>query len=158
MANASGFNKDQPSGSSRLRDSDDVLRSDKSIVKATLEQEHYFNESASSTSAGIHKRGSARVHVGTASQVSTVGDDGRLMWATDTNALFYLSSASTIELTRSGHSHDDTYLKLSGTTSTVSTPTRFTSELSKVGFAVSTVTVSSSTPASPTEGLLWVRT
>lgn len=97
MADFSTWNKDVPSGASLGRDIDNTMRSDKSILEAALNDEHYF-ESASSLSAGEHRRGSARVYVGTASQVSTVGDDGRLMFATDENALYVLSSTSTVKI------------------------------------------------------------
>lgn len=95
MADLSNWTRAHPSGTSLARDFDDLYRSDKSLTEAAWKEEHYWKD-GSAASGGGHKRGSARVHVGAASAVSTVADDGRLMWATDQNRLFYLSSASTL--------------------------------------------------------------
>lgn len=152
MANASAWNSNLPSGTSRIRDSDDQIRSDKSILAATLETEHYF--SSSSLSAGIHKPGSARVHVGTLSQVSTVADSGRLMFTTDRPALHYLSSASTVSLEALFATNGSTSTSLS----TVARPTNFSSGLSRGGVDVATVVVSATTPSTYTEGTIWVQT
>lgn len=98
MANISAFSKSIPSGTSRIRDGDDIIRSDKSILQAALNEEHYFDpqNSASSASGGIHRKGSARIYTGTRSQVSggSADADGRLMWATDTESLHLLTSSS----------------------------------------------------------------
>ena len=45
--------------------------------------------------AGVHRLGSARAYVGTQSQVSSSGTDGRLMWTTDTTRLFHVGSGGT---------------------------------------------------------------
>lgn len=84
-----------PSGTSLQRDFDDLYRADKIILGDALNTEHFY-ESASSLSAGQHKLGSARVHVGLASAVSTTADSGRLMFATDQGDLYYLSSTSSV--------------------------------------------------------------
>lgn len=100
MANIGSWDKSQPSGASLVSDGDDLLRSHWSTLDAAWKEEHFF----SGASTGIHKKGSGKAHVGTRSQVSSSGadDDGRIMWATDTNSLHLLgnSSHSTLVLGR----------------------------------------------------------
>ena len=95
----SGYSKNQPSGSSSIRDGDDMLRSDKSILEAALNDEHYFTPqtSASSASGGIHRKGSARVFTGTRASLATpssADSDGRLYYATDTESLHIIQTSS----------------------------------------------------------------
>jgi hypothetical protein len=97
MASYSGWNKDQPSGASLLRDADDMLRSDKSILQATLQQEHYFTD-GSANSAGEHKLGSARIYSGASSAVSSSGQSGRLMWDETNSQLVALHAATSTRL------------------------------------------------------------
>lgn len=89
MASNSGWNKDIPSGSSAIAQGDDEIRSFKSHMQAWWEQEHYATD-GSTTSAGIHKPGSARAFVAASSALSnpTADNDGRLFFATDTNQMF----------------------------------------------------------------------
>lgn len=99
MAATSAWSKDQPSGSSSIRDGDDTIRSDKSVLQATLDQEHYFTPqtSASSASGGIHRPGSGRVFFGTRASLATpssADSAGRLFFATDTASLHYLAASS----------------------------------------------------------------
>lgn len=71
------------------------MRSDKSIVGATINEEHYFESTAASaTSAGVHRPGSARVYFGLRSAVSASLYEGRLMYASDTGTLHYLGTSS----------------------------------------------------------------
>lgn len=104
MANIGSWNKNAPLGSEPVRSGDDLMRSHWSVLQGALEDEHYFTD-GSSASAGQHKRGSARVHVGTSSQVSTVADDGRLMWTVDDERLHVLSSTSTVALPSLSHAN-----------------------------------------------------
>ena len=69
MANFSTWSKGVPSGASLQREFDDLYRSDKSILEATLNTEHYYTDS-SKTSAGVHRLGSARVYMGARSALS----------------------------------------------------------------------------------------
>lgn len=97
--NTSGFSKSQPSGDSSIRDGDDLLRSDKSIIENALNDEHYFTPqtSASSASGGLHRQGSARVFMTARSSVATPASAdsvGKLAVCTDTGALLVFNSSS----------------------------------------------------------------
>lgn len=95
MASNSGWTTGLPSGTSRVSEGDDAIRSFKSHMEAWWEDEHYATD-GSAGSAGVHKIGSARVFVGTTSQLSNpTGDNsGRLFHTTDTGGL-YVANAST---------------------------------------------------------------
>lgn len=93
MADASTWTRAHPSGSSQLRDFDDLYRSDKSIFEASFLEEHYWKD-GSAASAGRHKLGSARWFSGASSAVSATGEDGRAMWDT-TNLQLVALHAST---------------------------------------------------------------
>lgn len=96
MANYGSFDTNQPSGSSFVRDGDNLLRSDKSTLAGTLDEEHYFN-STSSASAGVHRPGSALPYWGATSSISTVARIGhRPFYDTSTGKLHLVSSASTL--------------------------------------------------------------
>lgn len=88
MASNSGWTTGLPSGQSKVSDTDDEFRSLKSFQEAWWEQEHYAT-GGSASSAGIHRLGSGRAYVGTASQLSnpTADNHGRLFFVTDDNVL-----------------------------------------------------------------------
>lgn len=69
------------------------------MLESAWAEEHIF----SGTSTGIHALGSARPYVGTDSQVSSVNDSGRLMYATDSERLYYLDNSSTTEIGYAPH-------------------------------------------------------
>jgi len=93
MADNTNWDKTIPSGTSSIANGDDEIRSMKSILQAAWEDEHYFTD-GSSSSAGEHKLGSARVYSGGVSSVSTAADTGRLMWTTDAEQLFHVGHGS----------------------------------------------------------------
>lgn len=97
MGNIASWSSVIPSGTSQLRDFDDLYRSDKSVLESGIDTEHYF-DNGSAASVGVHRLGSARVHVGAQSAVSTTGDSGRLMWTTDWEQMYVLSSVSSVAL------------------------------------------------------------
>lgn len=88
MASNSGWTTELPSGQSKVSNTDEEFRSLKSYVEEWIETEHYAT-GGSTTSAGVHRLGSARAFVGTASQLSNpTGDNsGRIFWVTDTSEL-----------------------------------------------------------------------
>lgn len=97
MANSSGWNKDLPDGNTYVRQADDIIRSDKSILEATLSAGHLFG-SAETLYAGEHKEGSARAYVTTAASlpapIAAIAR-GRLALTSDSKALYaYLTSSS----------------------------------------------------------------
>lgn len=97
--NTSGFSRSQPSGDSSIRDGDDLLRSDKSILENVLNLEHEFapQNSASSASGGIHKQGSARAYMAARSSVATpssADSAGKIAVTTDGNALIVMNASS----------------------------------------------------------------
>lgn len=120
MANFGTWNKNMPSGSSSIQHGDDLLRSDKSVLEATLNTEHYFSgDTLSAASAGVHRLGSARVFVGSSSAVSGVGHEGRLMYATDTQDLHYLGVGAGDTIRYSNRTANDLrYVRTSGSTMT----------------------------------------
>ena len=76
---------------------DDTYRSDKSNERNVWEEEHFWDDggaSASSLSAGYHREGSFRAYSGLASQISQVGDAGRMMFTSDTSQLYDVSHDS----------------------------------------------------------------
>lgn len=97
MGKLGDWDKDVPSANSFVKDGDDLIRSDKSILENTLEQEHYFTSSTNST--GEHKHGSARPYYEAASAISAAADDARLMVASDTSDLHYVGSDGPVSLT-----------------------------------------------------------
>jgi hypothetical protein len=97
-SNPSSWNSTQPSGSSSIRQGDDLIRADKVLVQSVLADEHYFDgTSASSLSGGVHKKGSARVFTGTRASLATpasADSDGRLYYSTDLGSLHVLQASS----------------------------------------------------------------
>lgn len=83
-----------PPGSESIGLGDDRIRSLKSSVRLALDSEHNF-PAAGSTTAGYHRLGSARAHVGTQSRVSSGDTDGRLMVTSDTTRFFGVGSGGT---------------------------------------------------------------
>jgi hypothetical protein len=102
--NSSSWSKSQPSGQSSIRDGDDQIRSDKSLVEALFNDEHYFDPqtSASSASGGLHRKGSARIFTNaTRASLTTpasADSNGKLAYCDDLQSLHLLgtSSATTI--------------------------------------------------------------
>lgn len=92
------WNETVPSGTSNVGLGASDLTGIKVSVRSALDSEHIFP--TSSGSAGAHRLGSARVFVGTASQISSVDTDGRLMYvpAAGGGSLWYLSSVTTAEI------------------------------------------------------------
>lgn len=119
MANFSTWSRSVPSGASLQREFDDLYRSDKSILEEALNSEHYF-ESSFSTAAGAHRLGSARVYMGTRSQLSVpLFGNGRLMFCSDTSSLHVLGPGSSSITTISAPSlHDSRYVARSGASMT----------------------------------------
>jgi len=83
-----------PSGTSLVSTGDDTLRQHWASLQSGLIEEHFFSDSSSS--AGIHKLGSARIDVQTGSQVSSsdADDEGRLLYARDVRGLFLLGDSA----------------------------------------------------------------
>jgi hypothetical protein len=102
--NSSSWSKSQPSGQSSIRDGDDIIRSDKSLIEALFNDEHYFDPqaSASSASGGLHRKGSARIFTNaTRASLTTpasADSNGKLAYCDDLQSLHLLgtSSATTI--------------------------------------------------------------
>lgn len=74
---------------------DDRIRSMKSSIQETLDNEHNF-PSGGGANTGYHRMGSARPFYGVQSLVSSSGSDARLMVTSDTSRLFGVGSAGTV--------------------------------------------------------------
>lgn len=72
---------------------DDAIRSLKTSLRGGLEVEHVWPSATGE--AGVHRLGSARAYVGTQSQVSSSGTDGRIMFASNTSQFFHVGSGGT---------------------------------------------------------------
>lgn len=96
MGSLSDWSDQVPSDDSFVKDGANLIRSDKSIVQQAIQEEHYFEDSASST--GIHKPGSARPYYGPSSDVSEAADDGRLMVTSDTSEAWHVGAAGAFNL------------------------------------------------------------
>lgn len=94
-ANIGTFDLNSPPDTESMALTDDRIRSLKSTVQQVLDDEHSF-PSAGGANVGYHRLGSARAYVGTQSQVSSSGTDGRLMVASDTSRLFGVGSGGTV--------------------------------------------------------------
>jgi hypothetical protein len=94
MADVSLWSSEVPANTSVISQFDDLYRSDKSIERNVWEEEHYW-DTGSDGSTGEHRQGSFRPYHGLESQVSQVGDEGRLMFASDSSHLFNVSHNST---------------------------------------------------------------
>jgi hypothetical protein len=71
-----------------------AIRSILTNLRGPLDSEHVFPSVGGSVS-GIHRKGSAVVHVGAASAISSTDTDGRLMLTSDTSRLFHVGSTLT---------------------------------------------------------------
>lgn len=96
--NNSSWSVNIPSGTSSIRHGDDQIRSDKSIIQALIDSEHYFTlDSASSASGGVHRLGSARIFFGARTALAapnSADSSGRLYYAADHDALLFLNTSS----------------------------------------------------------------
>lgn len=93
MADITGdFNINMPSGTSRKSDGDDLMRQHWRSLGSTWSTEHYFIDSA--ISAGIHKKGSARVYVQTTAPASSLDRDGRIWLDSATSRSFILRDSA----------------------------------------------------------------
>jgi len=97
MADNVGWNENSPADTESAGLGDDRMRSIMTSVRQGLDSEHNW-PSAGGNSIGIHRLGSARPYVGTQSQVSSAGTEGRLMYASDTSRLFHVGSGGTVLL------------------------------------------------------------
>lgn len=87
-----GWSNTSPTATDLVGQGDDEIRSLKSNLQGALDAEHLFP--AAGGYAGVHRAGSARVFVGTSSQVSSTDTDGRLMFNSTLSRLVYLNSTS----------------------------------------------------------------
>lgn len=87
-----GWSNTSPTATDLVGQGDDEIRSLKSNLQGALDAEHLYP--AAGGYAGIHRAGSARVFVGTSSQVSSSDTNGRLMFNSTLSRLVYLDSAS----------------------------------------------------------------
>lgn len=85
-----GWDNATPGDNDLVGQGDDVIRSLKSNLQGALDAEHVFPSAGGA--AGAHRRGSARVFVGPASEVSSADTDGRLMWNSGASTLLYAGS------------------------------------------------------------------
>ena len=85
-----------PSGTSLAGQFPTVWQSMRTSVSSGLDAEHLWP--ATGGLAGVHRAGSARIYTGTASQVSSADTDGRLMYVPAGAQLWYLSSATTQQI------------------------------------------------------------
>lgn len=125
-----------PSGSSLRAQGDDLMREHWASLQSTWLEEHYFSDSSSS--AGIHKPGSARIYTGTASQVSAPGatdDEGRLMYVPATNQIHVLGESATTAVTRRPFVGAGVFVSVGsiGFTSATASPVTFNAERFNVG-------------------------
>ena len=90
------WDENKPAGQDSLGLGDDEIRSLKTALRAGLGAEHVWPSTGGD--AGVHQLGSARAFVGTESQVSSAGTDGRLMVTSDSSRLFHVGSTGTMFL------------------------------------------------------------
>ncbi len=97
MADITGdFNINMPSGTSRKSDGDDLMRQHWRSLGSAWSTEHYFTDSA--TSAGIHKKGSARAYVDTTYPVSSLDRDGKIFFDSALSRTFVLRGSTVTNL------------------------------------------------------------
>jgi len=171
MATFSPWNKNAPSDLSLVRDGARQMRSDKAVLEATLDEEHFFNEGAPE-SAGVHRPGSARPFVGPRSGVAPHGDGARLYFAEDTKTLHYLGRDATATIGGEGFydekyaakSHRHEWEDLDGLPASY-TPSAhdhdgdtLTPDAVTINGHPAAVLVASPTrPADPVEGMIWIK-
>lgn len=88
-----GWNESSPPDTSSAGLGDDAIRSLTTAIRTGLDGEHIWPSGGGD--AGVHRLGSARAYVGTQSQVSSSGTDGRLMFASDTSRFYHVGSGGT---------------------------------------------------------------
>lgn len=88
-----GWDESVPSDTESAGLGDDRIRSLKTSLRQGLDDEHDWPSAGGD--AGKHRRGSAKVYVGSQSAVSSSGTDGKLMHASDTSRLFGVGSGGT---------------------------------------------------------------
>lgn len=93
-ASGIGWDENAPADTESAGLGDDRIRSLKSSLRQGLDSEHNW-PSAGGSNIGCHALGSARPYVGTQSQVSSSGSDGRIMWTSDTSRQFHVGSGGT---------------------------------------------------------------
>ena len=93
---AIGWDESDPANSKNLGLGAGDIRSMKTNLSGALGAEHVFPTAGGT--AGAHAKGSAVVHYGTASAVSSSDTEGRLMITSDTSQLFHVASAVTMRL------------------------------------------------------------
>ncbi len=93
MASNSGFTDQLPSNTSSVALGDDEFRSVKSFMFNWWEQEHYGLD-GSSTSAGVHKEGFARIYSQSAAPTAIL-PKGQLWHDSDNESLFVATAAGT---------------------------------------------------------------
>lgn len=91
-----GWDETSPADTESLSQGDDRIRSLKTSLRQGLAGEHTWPSGGGD--AGVHLLGSARAYVGTQSQVSSSGTEGRLMFASDTSRFFHVGSGGTVLL------------------------------------------------------------
>lgn len=93
-ANGIGWDESSPSVSESAGLGASRIQSLETSLRQALDSEHNW-PSAGGANVGYHRYGSARAYVGTQSQVSSSGSDGRLMQTSDTSQLFGVGSGGT---------------------------------------------------------------
>lgn len=96
-ASGIGWSETDPADTESAGLADDRMRSIKTSVRQSLDDEHNF-PSSGGNNVGYHRYGSARAYVGTQSRVSSSGTEGRLMVTSDTSRLFGVGSGGTVLL------------------------------------------------------------
>lgn len=91
-----GWNESNPPDTESAGLGDDRIRSLTTSVRMGMAAEHTWPSAGGD--AGIHLLGSARAYVGSQSQVSSSGTDGRLMWTSDSSKLFHVGSGGSVYL------------------------------------------------------------
>lgn len=99
------FNVRMPSGVSRKSDGDDLMRQHWRSLSSTISTEHHFLDSTKS--AGIHRKGSARVFVQTSPPSGSADRDGRLWLDSAKSRLWSLRTGSTKSHLLGGAANED---------------------------------------------------
>lgn len=95
MASNVSWDESVPSGTSSIAQGDDDIRSLKSFMRSWISQEHYTTD-GSTTSAGEHKKGSARAFQLPLSQISGVANRSGQLSHDTTNNYLWVGSGSSI--------------------------------------------------------------
>lgn len=116
-----GWDNTTPASDGLVGQGDDILRSLKSNVQGALDAEHHFPSAGGA--AGAHRLGSARVFVGTSSQVSSADTSGRMMVTSDTSRLYNVSSGMSYPV--GGRTYLEAQMYAQTTPRTLSTASRW---------------------------------